>query len=546
MGWLANIFTQIVAIIAAVRIPWPGGSPRGDGSSASSSGSGSNSSATSELYPARNATGKELYFFAHGDWGKSGYYDNDVNGRRLRRLPEDGGDHDGEHGEREDREEHDHDEEHDERGEREEEKFWQGAVARAMLGTANVTHPSFVLALGDNFYADGVSAVNDSLWNSHFRDVYFRSPELESVPWHPVIGNHDLGYGDSGVQAQVARTSASTSDDDGVWQMPSTNYTVKYTIPGTPGYLQVVAVDTTWLAPSENEATDEQSDSVKLVRLKSQLAHLYQIFQETLVHPRPTWLIVCGHYPLYSAADKSDNDELITYLLPFMEHFGVHAYFSGHDHINEHFTDSDGIEYYVAGASSMTNELDEDKTSEATLNWAGEDVAAFTRVTATTEELIVDYINVNQTVIYRYTQTNANPTPTPPPTSMPTSTPVAAPSPSPTSFPTPVPTVEVTYSFCDTNPDLCSSYLSSYGINLDLVSNITATMIEARASVQRLTNSTEDASEGIRPHHSMMVVVMSVTMVALLCMTAVAFVWKWSSNKSAYLGVGTSSAPALW
>ena len=72
---------------------------------------------------------------------------------------------------------HDHDKEHEEHEEHEhkKEEFWQGRVARSMLKTANITKPDFILALGDNFYTDGVASTNDSMWYSHFRNVYFRT-----------------------------------------------------------------------------------------------------------------------------------------------------------------------------------------------------------------------------------------------------------------------------------------------------------------------------------------------------------------------------------
>ena len=268
--------------------------------------------------------------------------------------------------------------------------------------------------------------------------------------------------------------------------------------------------------------------------------------------------MVAGHYPVYSAADKEDNDELLEYLVPFMEHYGVHCYLSGHDHINEHFT-SDGIEYYVAGASSMTNSLSDDKQSEATLNWAGEDVAAFTRLTATTEELIVDYIDVNQTVIYRYTQTNTNPTPSAAPTQVPTGSPSMAPSPQPT---TAAPTVEVTYSFCDMNPDLCTYYMSKYSVNLNEVVNVTATMHALNShysSVSNLTvisNSTTSTNSsdaeagpsggGDYGHASPMVVVAVITTVALACLMFLALVWRWSGTKSAYVGLGAGADKSVF
>jgi hypothetical protein len=34
-----------------------------------------------------------------------------------------------------------------------------------------------------------------------------------------------------------------------------------------------------------------------------------------------------GHYQIFSKGEKGDNDELLAYLQPFLEYFGVHAYF---------------------------------------------------------------------------------------------------------------------------------------------------------------------------------------------------------------------------
>ena len=172
---------------------------------------------------------------------------------------------------------------------------------------------------------------------------------------------------------------------------------------------------------------------------------------------------------MHSHGEKGDNDELIEYLQPFLQHYGVHAYLCGHDHINEHLSYKD-IEYYVAGASSMTNTIDADSESVSTLHWAGESTAAFSRFTATVEALTVDYINVNGTILYRYTQTNANPTPTGAPTHPPTFSPTSAPSSAPSGTPTSQPTIEVTLGFCDENPDLCSSYMS---LTLNHTSNTT-------------------------------------------------------------------------
>lgn len=330
-----------------------------------------------------------LSFFAHADWGKGGW-DGSQSRRRRARERELGEDHEDEH-------------------EHREEAFYQGNTSRTMMHVANTTMlPSFILALGDNFYSDGVASVNDSMWNSHFRDVYFRSTVLRGIPWHAAFGNHDLGYGSEGVAAQINRTSVSTSDDDGVWQMHGQWYSVKYSIPDSSAFVQVVIVDTTWLAPSENEATNEEggvSVETQAARLERQLEDLEAIFEETLTDT-PSWLIVAGHYPMFSRGEKGDNDELGMYLRPFLEKYSAHAYLCGHDHIAEHLQYND-VQYFVTGHSTMNNELGEDVSSNATLLWAGESISGFTRWTATDYVLHVEYVQADTNVVlYSYSLTN--------------------------------------------------------------------------------------------------------------------------------------------
>ena len=239
-----------------------------------------------------------LIFFIHADYGKGGYDGNQENRRRQLQQEQDYEEEDHEHEE----EENDH--------KKEDEFFYQGMVADAMSLTAQSTPPKFIMALGDNFYPDGVyNAVNDSTWQTFYRDVYYnRFDELKGVPWHPAVGNHDLGYGDSGVQALIDRTNSTYVDDDGgEWQMPARYYTVKYDIPNDGGFVQVIVVDTTWLAPNTNEATNEEggvNTTTQANRLYDQMSFLITTFQKTLEYPRPRWLLVMGHYQIFSAGDK--------------------------------------------------------------------------------------------------------------------------------------------------------------------------------------------------------------------------------------------------
>jgi hypothetical protein len=134
---------------------------------------------------------------------------------------------------------------------------YQVAVAAAMSRwvSQHDLNPEFILPLGDNFYDNGVLSTNDSPWTTHWKNVYLRNYTNLRVPWYPIFGNHDYGYGQQGLQAQMDR---SDTDDytDNLWQFPSTNYSKLFPIPGG-GAVGVVFVDTTTLAPSQNKLCNE-------------------------------------------------------------------------------------------------------------------------------------------------------------------------------------------------------------------------------------------------------------------------------------------------
>jgi len=88
------------------------------------------------------------------------------------------------------------------------------------------------------------------MWSTHWSQVYHGTHSELAMKWYGVVGNHDWGYGWTGVQAQIDRTTAT---DDDMWEMPSTNYTRIIELAGGQGSLVIVSVDTTTLAPDENE-----------------------------------------------------------------------------------------------------------------------------------------------------------------------------------------------------------------------------------------------------------------------------------------------------
>lgn len=65
---------------------------------------------------------------------------------------------------------------------------YQVAVSKALGSWASTNTPDFVIALGDNFYTDGVASTSDAMWSTHWKQVYLGYSNL-NIPWFPVFGN---------------------------------------------------------------------------------------------------------------------------------------------------------------------------------------------------------------------------------------------------------------------------------------------------------------------------------------------------------------------
>eukprot|EP01041_Mallomonas_annulata_P004372 gene4372-8705_t len=284
----------------------------------------------------------------------------------------------------------------------------QVAVAQAMgHWTTAVTNskPSFIVTLGDNFYDNGVSSPSDPLWQTLWTDVYLTDHPSLRVPWYPVFGNHDYGYGATGVRAQIDRGTNHDEYGDDYWMLPSTNYSRSFDIPGG-GSVHIVFVDTTTLAPTENKCCNSQggvSEQRQQELIQNQLSHIDRMLKEAKA-ASPTWLLVVGHYPIFSAGSHGDTDELILTLLPLLVQYRVHAYICGHDHISEHLR-YNGTEYFVSGAGAMTDSLGKTE-SRVKLLWYSTGRSAFTAWTASGDTLSVMYIDSRGDVLYDYVLTN--------------------------------------------------------------------------------------------------------------------------------------------
>jgi hypothetical protein len=254
---------------------------------------------------------------------------------------------------------------------------------------------------------------------------------------HHACGSHDYGYGSAGTEAQIRRTNSSYNFR-GLWNFPAQFYTRSYSLPpqrplphphasqqqrlrllsgetdddsshssnssnsmAAPS-VKIIYLDTTTLSPSMNKCCNANggvSEELQLQRVATQLAFIESELQA--VAGRYTWLVVAGHYPMYSTGGHGDGSELQGYLLPLLLKYGVHAYVCGHDHISEHLS-SAGVHYFITGAGAMTDKVGA-TTSAAQVHWSGGGFSAFSTVSASSSELCVTYFNITGHVVYNYT-----------------------------------------------------------------------------------------------------------------------------------------------
>jgi hypothetical protein len=129
--------------------------------------------------------------------------------------------------------------------------------------------------------------------------------------------------------------------------MPARYYIFNYTLPGDGGIVSVINIDTQLIDTAHDDTTSVIYSDANWKKVKS--AHLRWIDEALEEQSKiATWVLVAGHYPIYSVGVNGDNTELLSELHPILVKHNVHAYIAGHDHSNQFFTMDDGITYIVS------------------------------------------------------------------------------------------------------------------------------------------------------------------------------------------------------
>lgn len=255
----------------------------------------------------------------------------------------------------------------------------QRAIAEAMAEKARRDSAWFVLVLGDNFYQDGVSSVDDEQWQTKFERMYWQA-SLQ-IPFYAVLGNHDYR---TNPQAQVEYTAHSAR-----WKMPQRYYRLSQQI-DSAHRIDFFCLDTYPLSDLSSEDVDQSRDTSGV---HSQLEWLAR----ELSGSDARWKIVMGHHALYSNGEHGNNRGLISLLEPLLDRFNVDLYLAGHDHHQELLKPVRGVEFIVSGGGSIHRDV----------TWRSNTVYAATNLGFTwfrvgRDDLLVEFLTKEGTVDFAH------------------------------------------------------------------------------------------------------------------------------------------------
>lgn len=288
-------------------------------------------------------------------------------------------------------------------------------TAKAMGQWAEKASPSFILALGDNFYPSGVQSVDDEGFEEKWQNVFLTYPSLK-VPWRAVLGNHDY---DGNVQAQIDFTTH-RSNPQGLWQLPAKTHSFSVCLSGTPTSASLRASPSNYMSEDSGgncsvdffalDTNECQNSVVKrnpaiTGELKKHMAEL----SDSLKRSTATWKIVFAHHPMYTKGvhhgligrclrDKTYEDAQGNIrngfaLEELLVSRRVDAYITGHEHRFQHHC-AHGVRHFIAGAAGCDNQLYGGADPRFNIDWVDQSESdGFMVVEITATEMIVKFIS---------------------------------------------------------------------------------------------------------------------------------------------------------
>lgn len=238
----------------------------------------------------------------------------------------------------------------------------QAEVAAVMQGLCESEGCDFAVLLGDNFYDSGVDGITDSQWDSKFETPY----AALSIPFYPVLGNHDYGgnlfgleQGGLGNEFDKGPIEVAYTAESDKWEMPATHYTFRF---GPVGFIMLDTNSILW----DDTSNGDQNTWITTAFMEVSGAE---------------WVFTAGHHPYRSQgqhgnAGSYESIEVggieIPLPVPIMDGREVKDFFeshicgavdisfSGHDHNRQWLDEADrcgGTELIVSGAGAKTKDF---------------------------------------------------------------------------------------------------------------------------------------------------------------------------------------------
>ena len=279
----------------------------------------------------------------------------------------------------------------------------QISVAERLGVWAARVNSQFTLALGDNFYFTGVHNGADARFQETFENVF--TAESLMKPWYVIAGNHDH-YGNVTGEVDYSRYSDR-------WNFPSLYYTFTKTTPGGET-VRFVMLDTIVLCgqTADDAPAEEQPRHMDPLEGKKLADDQLQWLETTLAAAQEDWVIVTGHYPVYSIAEHGPTSYMVENVKPLLEKYNVAAYLNGHDHSMQHLNDGSVVDYFVLGAANFAESSQKHEhdvpTNSSKYMWptSTDSQGAFGQVTLDDGTMRVDIVESTGSVLYSYTKAN--------------------------------------------------------------------------------------------------------------------------------------------
>lgn len=277
----------------------------------------------------------------------------------------------------------------------------QKLTANAMGKIGSSISSEFVVALGDNFYSNGVTSDLDFRFTSTWLNIYTAS-SLQTK-WYLIAGNHDHN---GNVTAQIA-----FSNDNALWTFPSEYHATSFKSTDGSVSIDLILIDTIDLAGNSGLVEGDIGYFDPLPeKPRSSASSQWTWIEQQLASSTATYTLVGGHFPIYSVCSHGPTSTLITNLLPLLKQYNAH-YMSGHDHCDEFFIEPDSyVNHWLIGMGleccySATN-LKSSKIPANTLQYylssenAGSVKGGFASFIATSSSLTVKYYDQDGNIIY--------------------------------------------------------------------------------------------------------------------------------------------------